>query len=62
MDTFNKRLREKNKALKKKLKEEKREERKKVSGGLEIDWSSAPENLTMSQEELSARDNLKSQT
>ncbi|MEC8738323.1 MAG: hypothetical protein VXX63_00410 [Bacteroidota bacterium] len=62
MDTFNKRLREKNKASKKKLKEEKKEERKKSSGGLEIDWSSAPENLTMSQEELSARDNLKSQS
>ena len=61
MDTFNKRQREKNKKIKKKQKAEKKEERRSSEGGLEIDWSSAPENLTLSQDELSEMEKQKSQ-
>ena len=50
-ETFNKKQREKDRARKKKEKLEKREERKTEGGGIEIDWSSAPENLTMTENE-----------
>lgn len=51
-ETFNKKLREKKRAKKKETKTEKRGLRKSNSaGGLEIDWSSAPENKTLSESE-----------
>lgn len=50
-ETFNKKQREKDRARKKKEKLEKREERKSDGSGIEIDWSKAPENLTMSETE-----------
>ena len=51
-ETFNKKQREKERARKKKEKMAKREERRENSDtGLEIDWSSAPENKTLSAEE-----------
>ena len=58
--TFSKREREKKRAKKKKEKLEKKEARKEDStGGLEIDWSSAPENHTLSDEEKRERKNIK---
>ena len=50
-ETFNKKQREKDRARKKKEKLEKREERKTEGGGIEIDWSLAPENLTLTENE-----------
>ena len=50
-ETFNKKQREKDRARKKKEKLEKREERKTDGGGIEIDWSLAPENLTLTENE-----------
>ena len=54
--SYNKRQREKNKQKKKKEKRERMEERKQVradsdDAGIEIDWSSAPENKTLSDSE-----------
>ena len=51
-ETFNKKQREKNRNLKKKEKLEKKEMRRaSSSGGSEIDWESAPENKTLTQDE-----------
>ena len=51
-ETFNKKQREKERARKKKEKQNKREERREnETSGLEIDWSSAPENKTLSEKE-----------
>ena len=56
-ETFNKKQREKERARKKKEKQSKREERReKDVSGLEIDWSSAPENKTLSQQEQKIKD------
>ena len=50
--TFNKRQREKERAKRKQEKREKKDmKRGGESQGLEIDWSSAPENLTLSDKE-----------
>ena len=54
--SFNKRQREKDKQKRNKEKREKREERKlekaeNGGGGPEIDWDSAPVNMTLSKEE-----------
>ena len=55
-ETFNKKQREKKRMEKKKLKKEKRENRKNdEKSGVEIDWSSAPENKTLSSNELEFR-------
>ena len=50
-ETFNKRQREKDRARKKREKLEKKEVKKSEGGGLEIDWGSAPENLTLTDDE-----------
>ncbi len=51
-ETFNKKQREKERARKKKLKQEKRDSRRENGDtGLEIDWSSAPENKTLTEAE-----------
>lgn len=58
--TFSKREKEKKRAKRKKEKMEKRAARKEESGGgLEIDWSMAPENHTLSDEEKRERENIK---
>lgn len=57
-ESFNKKKREKERDQKKKKKLEKRLSKKEseVSGkGPEIDWSSAPNNLTLTQEEEAAK-------
>ncbi len=59
-ETFNKKQREKERAKKKKEKREKRDAKRETSGeGLEIDWSSAPENVTLSEKEETQRANTK---
>lgn len=57
-ETFNKKQREKDRIQKKNRKIQKREEKKQhsESGGLEIDWSSAPENKTLTQNEQSLKE------
>lgn len=51
-ETFLKKQREKDRSQKKKAKKEKRDQRRDSDSiGLEIDWSSAPENKTLSQTE-----------
>lgn len=56
-ETFNKKQREKDRANKKKFKIEKREAKKdNTERGLEIDWSSAPENRTLTHEEQALKD------
>ena len=56
-ETFLKKQREKERIRKKKIKLEKREMKKENnSGGLEIDWSSAPENKTLTQVELARKE------
>ena len=51
-ETFNKKQREKNRERKKKEKFDKKENRRASSpGGSEIDWDSAPENKTLTQDE-----------
>ena len=56
-ETFNKKQREKERDRKKKMKREKRDSKKENSGqGLTIDWSSAPENKTLSQSERKEKD------
>ncbi len=60
-ETFFKKQREKDRARKKKLKQEKRESRKENSQkGDEIDWSIAPENKTLTQEERALKEANKS--
>lgn len=55
--TFGKKQREKDRAKKKKEKAEKRAARKENSGGgVEIDWSAAPENKTLTEAEIRERD------
>ena len=55
-ETFNKKQREKKRLEKKKSKQEKRENRKNNDkSGVEIDWSSAPENNTLNSQELASR-------
>ena len=57
-ETFNKKQREKKRLEKKKSKLEKRENRKNnEKGSIEIDWASAPENNTLTSEELAYRKN-----
>ena len=57
-ETFNKKQREKNRERKKKEKLEKKENRRASStGGSEIDWDSAPENKTLTQEEMRQKAN-----
>ena len=52
-ETFFKKQREKNRERKKREKLEKKENRRASStGGSEIDWDSAPENKTMTKEEM----------
>ena len=60
-ETFNKKEREKKRAKKKKMKKEKRESRNEnvEKGGLEIDWSMAPENKTLTPRERAAKDATK---
>lgn len=59
-ETFYKKQREKERAQKKKIKQEKREiKRDSAEKGLEIDWSSAPENKTLSQQELASKEAIK---
>lgn len=57
-ETFNKKQREKERAQKKQMKSQKREHKKDSGdgGGLEIDWSSAPENKTLTQTEHSLKE------
>lgn len=51
-ETFNKKQREKERARKKKAKRDKRDLRRDSSeSGLQIDWSSAPENNTLTEAE-----------
>lgn len=58
--TYSKKQREKDKARKKRAKEEKRTARKaNAGGGVEIDWSSAPENKTLTEAEKQERDSNK---
>ena len=60
-ETFYKKQREKERAQKKKMKKEKRElKRDNSQKGLEIDWSSAPENKTLSQGERASKEAVKS--
>ena len=60
-ETFLKKQREKERAQKKKAKQEKRDtKRDSTQKGLEIDWSSAPENKTLSQQESAAKEAVKS--
>lgn len=55
-ETYLKKQREKKRLQKKKEKmENKNLRRDQDKGGLEIDWDSAPENLTLSKEELDVR-------
>ncbi len=56
-ETFFKKQREKERAKRKKEKREKKEAKKQQSdnSGLEIDWSSAPENVTLTPEEEKLR-------
>jgi hypothetical protein len=55
-ETFLKRQREKDRNQKKKAKREKRDAKREHStGGLEIDWSSAPENKTLTPNEEKLR-------
>lgn len=55
-ETFLKRQREKDRNQKKKAKREKRDtKRDQSNGGLEIDWSSAPENKTLTPNEEKLR-------
>ena len=57
-ETFNKKQREKKRLEKKKSKLEKRVNRKNnEKGSIEIDWASAPENNTLTSEELASRKN-----
>tara|TARA_Y100000589_G_C27048839_1_gene586393 strand:+ start:412 stop:621 length:210 start_codon:yes stop_codon:yes gene_type:complete len=57
-ETFNKKQREKNRERKKLEKLEKKENRRASStGGSEIDWDSAPENKTLTQEEMKQKAN-----
>lgn len=56
-ETFLKKQREKERIRKKKIKLEKRELKKENNSvGLEIDWSSAPENKTLTQVELARKE------
>lgn len=64
--SFSKRQREKDRQKKNKEKRERMEERKQQrveggTGGLEIDWSSAPENLTLSDKEEKAKSKVEDQ-
>lgn len=60
-ETFNKKQREKERARKKKEKQSKREERReKDVSGLEIDWSSAPENKTLTEKDQAKKEANKS--
>ena len=55
-ETFLKRQREKDRNQKKKAKREKRDaKRDQSNGGLKIDWSSAPENKTLTSNEEKLR-------
>ena len=57
-ETFNKKQREKTRERKKREKLEKKENRRaSSSGGSEIDWDSAPENKTLTQEEMKQKAN-----
>ena len=59
-ETFLKKQREKERARKKKMKQEKKEQRREnYSSGPQIDWSSAPENRTLSKEEENQKQNIK---
>lgn len=59
-ETFNKKQREKDRARKKKMKLEKRDSKKdNASQGLEIDWSSAPENKTLTQQEVATKEAIR---
>jgi len=61
-ETFNKKQREKNRERKKKEKLEKKENRRASSaGGSEIDWDSAPENKTLTQDEERQKANIRTQ-
>lgn len=61
-ETFNKKQREKNRDRKKKDKLEKKETRRSSSsGGSEIDWESAPENKTLTQDEERQKTNNRKQ-
>ncbi|MEX2595677.1 MAG: hypothetical protein WEC59_02020 [Salibacteraceae bacterium] len=62
--TFNKRQREKDKQKRKKEKRERMDERKQQraesdDSGVEIDWSSAPENATLSEKEEAKKAEIK---
>lgn len=60
-ETFLKKQREKERQKKKREKQEKRETRREQTDkGLEIDWSSAPQNSTLTQEEEKLRASNKS--
>lgn len=63
--TFSKRQREKDRQKKNKEKREKMEERKnqkaEEGSGLEIDWSAAPENLTLTKEEENDKNKVEKQ-
>ncbi|MGB0869383.1 MAG: hypothetical protein ACPG6V_08400 [Flavobacteriales bacterium] len=57
METYNKKQREKKRELKKKMKLEKREQKKdSPKKGPQIDWSLAPENKTLTQEEKASKE------
>lgn len=56
-ETFFKKQREKERARKKKYKEEKKAQKKEQGNtGLEIDWSRAPENKTLTNEESAKKE------
>jgi hypothetical protein len=60
-ETFLKKQREKERAQKKKIKQEKRDSKRgNTEKGLEIDWSSAPENNTLSLQERASKEEVKS--
>ncbi len=62
-DTFLKKQREKERTRKKQMKKEKKEQRRENSSSEpEIDWSSAPENKTLSKEEEAQKDKNKLNT
>ena len=62
-ETFFKKQREKNRERKKKEKFEKKENRRASStGGSEIDWESAPENKTMTQDEMEQKEQNRDET
>ncbi|WP_196887431.1 hypothetical protein [Aureivirga sp. CE67] len=58
--TFSKKEREKAKALKKRIKNEKREARKENDKkGVEINWAIAPKNRTLTQEDIENKESNK---